>query len=495
MIDNADTLSHLLTQGYTDHMSISCGHEVIFLNSFLVAAVNVVTTSLLKAPSSALSLINMKATDLQHLLQCFSQQKKDFVPNQNMLETLLLLVKSNTYSENGDGFAFDFEQYQFETSNPLTPPEDQLNQSEPRSQITDQSEIETNDHNYFEMLEGSEEPVIISFKKLDEEKLEVLLDKTIDNKCGICKVKTSGLSYLRIHLKKVHGVVIHCHLCPKTFTSYKTRRSHLAGTHKIGVPGNSFKCDLCGKVLRNNNYLAHMRSHEVKEGRNILGLEEVPCEECGKLVHPGRLQHHMYDHNKRRKTEIKSCEKCGKEMEAYKLVKHRYDCGRKADTSICNICGKEVTTINMERHIQVKHDPNYKPEPEKKTVSCEICGKMFSKIGLKRHMIFHGEGKECDICGAKVKKLAIHKKTVHLTEDQVKHRCPECGKGFRYLKNMEEHRMSVHLKLYPYKCRYAGCEAKYNDKGNRSCHEKKKHGMRYNQFEKLKLEQNETEFT
>ena len=497
MMDNMDTLSHLLTHGYTDHMSISCGQEVIFLNSFLVAAVNVVTAELLKAPSSVLSLINMKATDLQHLLQCFSQQKKDFVPNKNMLEALLLLVKSSTCSENGDGFAFDFEEYQFVASNPLTPPDEQLNQSEPRIKILDQSEIEANDHNYFEMLEGSVEPVIISFKKLDEEKLKVLLEELIDNTCGICKEKTSGLSNFRKHLRKVHGVVIPCHLCHRTFASYKTRRRHLAGTHKIGVPGNSFKCDLCGKVMRNTQYLAHMRAHEVKEGRNILGLEEVPCEECGKLVHPGHMYSHKNAHKKKREqTEIKPCEKCGKEMEAWKLVKHRYSCGKIADKCICNICGKEVQTTRMNMHIKVKHDPNYKPEPEPVNQSCEICGKNFSKSGLKQHMrSAHVEVKECDICGAKVKKLALHKKTVHLTEDQVKCRCPECGKGFHYVQNMKEHRMSVHLKLYPYKCRYPGCEAKYNDNGNRSCHEKKKHGMLYNEFEKLKLEQNETELT
>ena len=500
MIDDVDIVSHLLTKGYTDHMSISCGNELIFLNSFLVAAVNVVTSNLLRSPTKDLSLKCVKAKDLQHLFKCFSQQKKDFVPNKDLLDSLLLLVNSKTHSENDDRFALD----QFEASNPLTSPDEQQNQSEisiqrtnqsdASIQITDQAEIETNEHNYFEMVGDSIEPVIISFQKLDEEKLKVLLDKTVNNTCGICGFVVCGLSSLRQHLKKIHGVVIHCHLCDKTFTSYQTRRKHLARSHKIGVPQFCSKCDLCGKVMRKPLFLAHLRAHEV-QGEITLGLEEVPCEECGKLVHPGHMYTHMYRHKKRRKhAEIKPCEKCGKEMKAYLLPGHRFACGRVAERSICNICGKEVQTTRMRMHIRIKHDPTYKPEPEPK-VNCEICGKTFTNTGLKRHMKTHDEAKECDICGAKVKKLSIHKKTVHLTEEQVKGRCPECGKGFYCLLKMEEHRMSVHLKLYPYKCRYSGCEAKYNDKGNRGCHEKKKHGMLYTQYEKLKLEQNGTEFT
>ena len=305
LTDNVDTLTHLLTQGYTDHMSISCDNdEQIHLNSFLVAAVNVVTSSLVRSSSGDLSLTCLKAKELQHLLQCFSQQKKDYVPNKNLLETLLLLVNVNTYSENNAGLVE--EQYQLETSNPLTPPDEHnsfkhnqlesesfiqsANQSEANTQIIVQSEQETRDHNYFEMLEASNEPVIISFKKLDEEKLKVLLDKTVDNTCGICKMKfKSGLSGYRRHLQRVHSVVISCHLCDRTFTSYHTRRIHLACSHKIGVPGSCVKCELCGKVMRKKQLPTHLRVHELKEGRNILGQEELPCEECGKLIHPANL--------------------------------------------------------------------------------------------------------------------------------------------------------------------------------------------------------------
>ena len=40
---------------------------------------------------------------------------------------------------------------------------------------------------------------------------------------------------------------------------------------------------------------------------------------------------------------------------------------------------------------------------------------------------------------------------------------------------LQGHKMNVHLKLRPYKCRY-GCELAYNDSSNRCAHEKRVHG-------------------
>ena len=134
--------------------------------------------------------------------------------------------------------------------------------------------------------------------------------------------------------------------------------------------------------MRKPLFLAHLRAHEV-QGQITLGLEEVPCEECGKLVHPGHMYTHMYRHKKRREhAEIKPCEKCGKEMKAYLLPGHRFACGRIAERSPCSICGKEVQKTRMRMHIRIKHDPTYKPEPEPK-VNCEICGKTFTNTGLE----------------------------------------------------------------------------------------------------------------
>ena len=63
----------------------------------------------------------------------------------------------------------------------------------------------------------------------------------------------------------------------------------------------------------------------------------------------------------------------------------------------------------------------------------------------------------------------------HPKEEDKKFICPECDKRFVTNHLMEKHRMSVHLKLRPYNCRY-GCEFAYNDSSNRNAHERKTHG-------------------
>ena len=85
------------------------------------------------------------------------------------------------------------------------------------------------------------------------------------------------------------------------------------------------------------------------------------------------------------------------------------------------------------------------------------------------------EKKPCQICGVYVRDMDHHRKAAHLPEDQKKHKCPECGKGFYYTRELTQHRINNHLKNRPFQCRY-GCDIKYNDASNRYSHEKKKHG-------------------
>ena len=53
-------------------------------------------------------------------------------------------------------------------------------------------------------------------------------------------------------------------------------------------------------------------------------------------------------------------------------------------------------------------------------------------------------------------------------------------------KQLEIHRMNVHLKLRPHKCRY-GCDISYNDTSNRNAHEKKTHGKLFTTAKEEKM--------
>jgi len=66
--------------------------------------------------------------------------------------------------------------------------------------------------------------------------------------------------------------------------------------------------------------------------------------------------------------------------------------------------------------------------------------------------------------------------------------CQDCGKGFMAPHKLEIHRMNIHLKLRPYKCRY-GCAFSYNDSSNRNAHEKKTHGKLFTTAKEEKLKE------
>ena len=94
---------------------------------------------------------------------------------------------------------------------------------------------------------------------------------------------------------------------------------------------------------------------------------------------------------------------------------------------------------------------------------------------LQVHLQTHREKIPCPQCGILVRDLQSHIAAVHTSDQDKRFQCQDCGKGFNGKKKLEDHRMNVHLKLQPYKCRY-GCDFGYNDISNRNQHEKKKHG-------------------
>ena len=110
-------------------------------------------------------------------------------------------------------------------------------------------------------------------------------------------------------------------------------------------------------------------------------------------------------------------------------------------------------------------------------VTCELCGKVFqSRVHLKEHINrTHQEKTTCNVCGLVVKHMKLHMDNVHKSDELKRYRCEFCGKSFERADKIKRHRMSVHLKLQPFKCRY-GCDMAYNDRSNRNQHERKKHG-------------------
>ena len=155
------------------------------------------------------------------------------------------------------------------------------------------------------------------------------------------------------------------------------------------------------------------------------------------------------------------------------------------ESATCTICGEQKT--NLSQHMVNVHGIG----AEK--VHCHICGKVLkSKAQLSSHLQTHNVKKPCTICGKQVKQMTIHMLEYHKPDDQKKHKCPECGKGFYQTTKLAQHRINVHLRDRRFPCRY-GCEFRYNDSSNRNSHERKKHGGLFNKqtVPSVSLAQNE----
>ena len=189
--------------------------------------------------------------------------------------------------------------------------------------------------------------------------------------------------------------------------------------------------------------------------KQLENQENKNVNECSKCLKSFKFKGHMKKHmkiclNKKKEVMKKSCE---------------------TSTYICSDCGKVYATKSgLDLHHKIVH------LKVKKSVICNQCGKDFiSKGELNKHLRSHEEKKPCQQCGKMVSRLDIHMKTVHTPDELQKYRCQDCGRGFFSMKVLKNHRMNVHLKLRPYKCRY-GCDIAYNDRSNLRQHEKRVHG-------------------
>ena len=175
-------------------------------------------------------------------------------------------------------------------------------------------------------------------------------------------------------------------------------------------------------------------------------MEKKLCTRCKSLIPLSEYEQHIQEHAEREKV-------------------------------VCNICGLLLCSkSSLEGHIAAKHTDTVR----ERKFFCEECGAGFWQNSHYRiHMRnMHTSSKlPCPHCGEKIKPIYLnrHISSVHTPDSEKKHQCQDCGKGFHSKNLLEKHRMNVHLKLRPYKCRF-GCDFAYNDLSNRNHHEKKQHG-------------------
>ena len=233
-----------------------------------------------------------------------------------------------------------------------------------------------------------------------------------------------------------------------------SRKKRGKGTKK------EFKCSICEKVLVSNCALRdHMNGHN--------GLKPYKCQKCDKcFAARGSLKEHMQVH----RGMTFPCDKCGKIFYAKKqMVRHWKNHpadyvpkSQKHQECKCDICGKVFSYLkSLNDHINIHK--GLKP------YKCDLCDKSYSvEASLQDHKIKH-RAKEfpCRYCGKFLpsqKKLRKHvkchgEKILEQANEELKHKCEECGRLFYSPFNLKQHIKQIHMavvKMDQYICQVCG---------------------------------------
>ena len=338
-------------------------------------------------------------------------------------------------------------------------------------------------------------------------------DKQCRGRCGneFCMKVFPFKGKLLRHIKDKKYAPQKCHICGK-IPKYRTKEGmikHLE-EHEGGWEGKS-RCKICLKSFPTEDFEQHKSECEAEEEKKMLERERlkevgfqchgkcgkescrkvfakkcslkrhiekasyVPqtCPICGIIPKfqnaKDGITKHLEEHEGGWEGKSR-CKICLKSIPTEEIEQHQSGCN---PSVVCSICGKLMKSqSSLASHITNIHGEFRVEDIE----TCHICGKKLKNATrLKTHLQSHREKIPCPQCGILVRDLQSHIAAVHTSDQDKRFQCQDCGKGFNGKKKLEDHRMNVHLKLQPYKCRY-GCDFGYNDISNRNQHEKKKHG-------------------
>ena len=244
-----------------------------------------------------------------------------------------------------------------------------------------------------------------------------------------------------------------------------------------GKPSRDLLCQECGQEFIKGSrkditkvYQRHLLKHQVE---NFF----CQCPNVPKIIpRPGQERIGMDFKQKERHMKVEhqgwlGCQECIQSFETEEQLTEHVEKHRL--TFICDLCGFVAPNPqSLKDHTKKKHESIPMPCPE--------CGKiMGSKIAVDSHKRKVHSASACIICGVVIKNMKIHMQEMHIDDSEKRYQCQDCGKGFMDKQRLTDHRMNMHIKSQPHKCRY-GCENRYNDKSNRNAHERRRHGEVYN---------------
>ena len=242
---------------------------------------------------------------------------------------------------------------------------------------------------------------------------------------------------------RVKKEIFNCLNCDKKFHEQSDFENHMEKKHQCDVKSvQQFQCAICDKLFRLRTKMEkHMHLHD--------SLTAI-CPLCGKASQSKReMYNHQHYHKAKLEKKVyweqnqKEC--CGTNFSSYnKWLNHSFkvhDFG----AMFCDVCGKKLLgKAKLELHKTQHKEGNALTEE----IPCSKCDRKFDhKYKLKSHMVYS-----------------------HKPNDEKKHKCTHCGKGFNFFGIFQDH-LNVHSGLKPWLCEY--CETAFNNKSNMLAHMRK----------------------
>ena len=277
------------------------------------------------------------------------------------------------------------------------------------------------------------------------------------------------------------------------------------------IPDNALQ----GKPRQQKIQSKKKKGKHAKERRKSKDTsKQKTCEYCGKQFKGTGFKYKgtkYYEHMARHKVMDKDCG-CGIDFSSF--IKKRWHLRVVHEGYFpCNLCQQPSNSVFATEALLGSHKKDKHPENKEQDLKCNVpeCNKTFknrssipyhmmsshddggpfccshcgkelpSRLALNAHEKRSHNEQSCPVCFKLVKNLRIHTLDVHTEDSQLRLQCDSCGKGFSEQSKLKKHKMNVHIKTRPFKCRYL-CENDigYNDVSNRNSHERKKHGGLFN---------------
>lgn len=188
--------------------------------------------------------------------------------------------------------------------------------------------------------------------------------------CLVCRrVEFKLKDDLSLHLSSTHTgeETVPCDLagCPIRFSSIATKLQHMGSTHKEAV----WKCPTCQEGFTT---LSARTTHEERAHKNQ-GVESFPCEEdgCGKIL-TSRLSLAGHVSRVHRRTGARMCEICGKQLTTVSSYKDHIKIHSGVKDWICEVCGRGFSCRKILKDHQVTHTGE-------RPFKCKLCDKAYTQ--------------------------------------------------------------------------------------------------------------------